>query len=412
VGSKATKLWAPFPINDVNIFENGILNAYNITRTGGDAQLFNQMLRGITFPGIGTVNGTTLTGSAALRQNTLFRAFIANGDVGQFANLLNTSTTVTGQGGGLVRNGGLPDNFIVVNPQFQSVTLNGNSPNSTYHSMQLQVTKRLSQGFTNQTSYTWSRAIGQAGTGADNPDRTASYRNPRNIALDKGLLSFHRTHAIRSNGTLQLPFGPNQKFLNSAPSIVRRLVERWQFGGIFNWTSGAPLDINASTSAITAGTGIMTPNLVGDFPKGIGKVKKLANGVTYFDGLQVVTDPTRANVTPLQGLQGAFSNRIITDSQGRPLLVNPAPGEVGNLGLKWIEGPARIGLDMNLVKRVRLAETREFEFRLDAINILNTPIFTDFGNNNANLDINSLNFGRITGATGNRSFTVNARVNF
>jgi len=411
VGSKATKLWAPFPINDVNIFQNGILNAYNITRAGGDAPLFDQMLRGLNL-GSGIVNGTSVTGSASLRNNTLFRAFIANGDVGQFANLLNTSTTVTGQGGGLVRNGGFPENFIVVNPQFQSVTLNGNSPNSTYHSMQLQVTKRLSQGFTNQTSYTWSRAIGQAGTGADNPDRTASYRDPRNIALDKGLLTFHRTHAIRSNGTWRLPFGPDQKFLSNVPGLVQRLVERWQLGGIMSWNSGAPMDINASTSAINATTGIMTPNLVGTFPNGIGKVKKLANGVTYFDGLQVVTDPIRANVSSLQGLQGAFSNRVIVDSQGRTLLANPAPGEVGNLGLKWIEGPARLNLDMNLVKRVRLAETREFEVRIDAINILNKPIFTDFGTNNANLDINSLNFGRITGAIGSRAFTLNARVNF
>ena len=109
VGSKATKLWAPFPLNDVNIFENGILDAFNITRAGGDAPLFDQMLRGLTMnAGQGPVNGTTVTGSAALRQNTIFRASIANGDVGQFANLLNTSTTVTNVAGGLIRNGGFP----------------------------------------------------------------------------------------------------------------------------------------------------------------------------------------------------------------------------------------------------------------------------------------------------------------
>ncbi|PYR98671.1 MAG: hypothetical protein DMG12_22215 [Acidobacteria bacterium] len=406
IGSKATKLWTPFPLNDVNIFENGILNAFNITRAGGNAPLFDQMLGGLNL-GLGQVNGTTVTGSASLRQNTLFRAAIANGDIGQFASTLNTSTTLTNQGGGLVRNGRFPENFIVVNPQFQSVTLNSNVGNSTYHSMQLQVTKRLSQGFTNQMSYTWSRTLGQSGTGDTNPDRTANYRNPRNIALDKGLLSYHRTHAIRSSGTLELPFGPNRPFLSNAPRLVERLVERWQFGGIFSWTSGAPLDILASTSSITASTATMTPNLVGNFPKSMGKVTKLANGVIYFDGLQQVTDSTVANVSTLQGLQGAFSNRAIADSQGRLLLVNPAPGEVGSLGAHWIEGPSKLGLDMNLLKRVRIDETKEFELRLDAINILNTPQW-----DNPTTDINSFNFGRITNATGNRAFIINARVNF
>ncbi|PYS33738.1 MAG: hypothetical protein DMG14_31110, partial [Acidobacteria bacterium] len=408
VGSKATKLWAPFPLNDVNIFENGILDAFNITRAGGDAPLFDQMLRGLTMnAGQGPVNGTTVTGSAALRQNTIFRASIANGDVGQFANLLNTSTTVTNVAGGLIRNGGFPENFIVVNPQLQSVALNGNTSNSTYHSMQLQVTKRLSHGFTNQTSYTWSRTIGHGGTGDSNPDRTSSYRNPRNIAIDKALLTFHRTNAIRSNGTWELPFGPNRAFLSTAPALIQRLVERWQFGGIFNWTSGSPLDILAPTASVTASTGLMTPNLVGPFPKSAGVVTKLANGVTYFNGLQVAPDPARASVTTLQGVQGAFSKRAIADANGQLLLINPSPGQVGNLGLKWIEGPSRLSLDMNLVKRVRIDESKTFELRLDAINLLNKPQWGDPVTN-----INNLNFGRITSATGNRSFIINTRVNF
>ena len=87
VGSKGTKLLGGLSINDVNIYENGILNAFNITRSGGDAPLFNQILNGITLnngtnaaAGQGAVNGTTLTGSAALRANSTFNTFLATGD--------------------------------------------------------------------------------------------------------------------------------------------------------------------------------------------------------------------------------------------------------------------------------------------------------------------------------------------
>jgi hypothetical protein len=65
-------------------------------------------------------------------------------------------------------------------------------------------------------------------------------------------------------------------FLSNAPSLIHRLVERWQLGGIFSWTSGAPLDIGATTSSITASTNVMTASIAGDFSKSTGKVTKLA----------------------------------------------------------------------------------------------------------------------------------------
>ncbi len=113
----------------------------------------------------------------------------------------------------------------------------------------------------------------------------------------------------------------------------------------------------------------------------------------------------------------AFLSRC---AQGRLLLTNPAPGQIGSLGLKWIEGPPFLQFDMNLIKRIRVTETKEFEVRIDAANVLNHPNFGDPETN-----INSPNFGRITAlegqnttaviqgpAVGNRRFTVGARLNF
>ncbi|PYS52695.1 MAG: hypothetical protein DMG13_15230 [Acidobacteria bacterium] len=421
VGTKSTKLWNGAPLNAVEIFNNGFLDAFKVTREGGNATLFDNMLRGLNIPGAGVVNGTTVTGSAALRAYTATRGFIANGNVGQLADFLNRSTNITGKGGGFVSNSRMfADNFFVLNPQFNTVTLHGNLSNSTYHSLQLQVTKRLSQGFTNQTSYTWSRTLG-----AIDGDEAFNSRDPRNRALDKTLLNYHRTHNFTSNGTYELPIGPGRRLLGNASGFVQRLVERWQFGGIFSWTSGVPLTITAPVSTVsqlTTGTPPLpmnTPNILGDFPKNIGKVTKLPNAVTYFPGLQQITDPSVAGVTSQNGLSGQFSNKAIADSQGRVLLVNPAPGQVGSLGLMWIEGPPHLGLDVNLIKRVRITETKEFEFRVDTVNVLNTPNFgfntnRDTQNNPylINTNINSPDFGRFTDAQGSRRFTLGARLNF
>jgi len=421
VGTKSTRLWNGVPLSAVDIFNNGFLDAFNTTRVGGNAKLFDDMLRGLNIPGAGVVNGTTVTGSAALRAYTSTRGFIANGNVGQLADFLNRNTSITGKGGGFVRNSGMfPENFFVPNPQFNTVTLHGNLSNSTYHALQAQLTKRLSRGFTSQTSYTWSRTLG-----ASDGDEVLNSRDPRNRALDKTLLNYHRTHNFTSNGTYELPFGPGRRLLGNAPGIVQRFVERWQFGGIFSWSSGVPLTITAPVSTITqltTGTPALpfnTPTIVGDFPKNIGKVTKLPNAVTYFPGLQQITDPSAAGVTSLNGLSGQFSNKAITDSQGHLLLVNPTPGQVGSLGLMWLEGPSRLGFDANLVKRVRITETKEFEFRVDAINVLNTPNFgfntnRDTQNNPylINLSISSPDFGRFTDAQGSRRFTLGARLNF
>jgi hypothetical protein len=403
VASKGTKLFGVVPINDANIFENGILEAFNMTRAGGNAPLFDRMLRGLNVTGVGVVNGTTITGSQALRLNTNTRSFLANGNVGQLADFLNRSTNFTGQGGGILRNGGLPENFVVTNPQFNTVGIVSNPGTSTYHSMQLQITKRLSQGFTNQTSYTWSRGLGEG----DN-DETATYRNPRNRSFDKTLLSFHRTHAIQSNGTWELPLGPGHALLGNTASWFARVIERWQLGGIFNWTSGAPLTIGTSTSSWIQLTN-QTPMIVGDFPKSSGRVVKTSvpGVITYLDGFQQITDPSIAGVTTTDSLRNQFSNYAIADSQGRVVLMNPGPGQLGNLGQRWIEGPASLRLDMNLLKRVRISETKEFELRVDAINLLNKAQW-----GNPTVDIDNTNFGKITAATGSRTFSISSRINF
>ncbi len=405
VGSKSTKLYGRREINYVKIFETEFLDAFNVTRAGGNHPLFDRMLMGLNIPGAGTVNGTTLTGSAALRLYTNTRTDLSNGSVGGVANFLNTTTNVTNQAGGFIRRAGLPENYLVFNPQFSGAGVNGNTSNSNYHSMQVQLVKRLSHGFTNQTAYTWSKTLGVAGD-----DNTISTRDPRREGLDKSVLTFHRSHVLTSNGTYMLPFGPNQKFLASAPGWVERLAAGWQLGGLLRWSSGTPLSITAGGLTNIYQSATNTPLILGELPE--GKVTKQSDGSLpyYFQGLRpgaAGSDPGRASVTTTNTLANAYNRRAVFDSQGNPVLVNPAPGQVGSLGIRIIEGPSRFELDMNVLKRVRIDERRQFEFRMDVVNVLNRPMF-----GNPNTDINSASFGRISTASDGRRFTIGARLNF
>jgi hypothetical protein len=130
---------------------------------------------------------------------------------------------------------------------------------------------------------------------------------------------------------------------------------------------------------------------------------------TFWEGLtQLTTDPGRQAVVTTRGaLNTTGSTRAIVDGQGRLVLINPAPGEIGSLGLGRFEGVSRFQLDMNLQKRVQIDEKRDLEFRADVVNVLNHPIF-----GNPNTDMNSANFGQIQSAEDGRRFTLSVRLNF
>ena len=176
--------------------------------------------------------------------------------------------------------------------------------------------------------------------------------------------------------------------------------------------AGALLVATATTSAgpamstIWQETGGNTPNILGVLPKA-SVVQVAAKNPTVFPTLTQGKDPNCAGVTATNTLNVACSLLAMFDAQGNAILVNPGPGTVGSLGKNTIEGPSRFQLDMNLQKKFRLDERREFEFRADVTNVLNHTVFAVPTTN-----INSASFGQIDSAGVGRQFTLGMRLNF
>jgi hypothetical protein len=433
VGTKGTKLWSGVDLNQVNWLKtdgsSALFQAFNTARAGGESLLLDQIFNGIGLTGgCGTVGVTAgCTGAKTIRGNSTTRAQLANGSFGAFLNSLNTNLQYTGgptDSGSILRRAGLPDNYLVPDPQYSSVNIEGNDQTSTYHSFNLQLTRRLTNGFTNTTTYIWSKAMGYP-TATDAPD-------PNNRKDMNSLQAVDRKHQISSNGSYELPFGTNRPYLSNAPGWLQTIVGRWQVGGIMNFVTGAPIVL---TTGNTSTTGVNTitnqagkPVVVGKIPSDIGKVTKIDNGVVYFAGFKQVTDPTFAQLSPTcaastsncDGLFNGYNNKALTDANGNLILINPQPGNVGSLGRDVFRGPSRFDLDMNLVKRFRITETKEFEFRMDVVNVLNHPNFAAPSATNLNMNTAG-NFGNITslasgtnigGNGGMRSIIFNSRFNF
>jgi hypothetical protein len=400
VGTHGLKLHSSLNLNIRDFRVNGLREALEITRAGGDAAIFDVMMRGLNL-GNGVV-GTALTGSEALRRNATTRANIANGNYVAVADFLATTNTGTTQprgqviAGGLLRSSGLfPENFIVANPQFNNVNYRNNSNSSSYHSLQTQITLRPTHGVNYQGTYTWSRSLGVVD----------GHRDPVNMRADYTLLTSHRTHDFRSYGTFDLPFGPGSTFAGNSTGVLARLIEGWQLGAIVSLSSGQPLNIVAQNTLYVAGA----PDAVADFPRKGEVVWPLNQGDAFGNFFpqqyQRVKDPACNLVASI--LSTFCTNTALADPSGKIVLQNAAPGQLGTLGLRTIEGPGRWDADLNLQKTIRIDESRTLSFRMDAQNVFNhaTP-------GNPNLNINTGTFGQITTKTGNRTIQAQLRLDF
>lgn len=406
IGNKGSELYTNQQLDDTNIFENGFLNAFNITRAGGNAPLFDQLLSGVNFTGVGVVNGNTLTGSQALRKFATTNTMIANGSVGALANFFNTTPTGTGVNGGLLRN--VTQNFIVVNPQFNSVTMVDNNGNSTYNAFQAHIAKRFSHGVTGQFAYTFSKALGDA-----------AIRNQRNLSLSKTILSIDRPQLFQGNLTWDLPVGSKQKLLGNAPRWLDTVVGGWQLASSFQWQSGMPLTFSATGVNSLSFFATNTANIVGPLPSGFSQVTKGNGFVQYFPTLSVQAAP-KPDFGGDTTLPTRFSNQQVVNASGQPVLVNPDPGTTGNtaIDLPGLRSPSLMGFNGSLSKLFHLTESKTLTVRADGINLLNKPQWGYSSSPNSgftaglNTNINSPSFGRITDAAGNRMITFYVRFDF
>jgi hypothetical protein len=194
------------------------------------------------------------------------------------------------------------------------------------------------------------------------------------------------THDLRTNGTIELPIGPNKLVLGNSSGWLARIVERWQTSLIFNVSSGRPDSVTAGTLNYATTS---QPDVVGPWDVRSGDMKwdGTKNQGFYFGNPSpylVVPDPqcglTRNVVDPTgfrldsvncsltaiaQAAEpGSPGSVLLNDGTGRTvqyLLINPKPGTQGTLGLATVESPGIYRFDANLSKTFRIDESKSIQ---------------------------------------------------
>jgi hypothetical protein len=395
VGNHAVKVYRAININEVNIFENGFLNEFlnaqtNLAINGGTSfapgkagtvplPIFNTL-----FNGLPASSGFT---------NATFISNLQNNNVGAMAASLAFSPTYTGT------RTALAPNFFVANPNAAFADLLTNGSFSKYNSLQVELRKRLSRGFSLQANYTYSKVMtdvdSNTNTSLNTQSTLISYLTLRNIGLDVHRASFDQTHRFISNFIYELPIGPGRRWFNGGYAPVRKALEGWEVTGIVTVQSGLPFSVFSNRSTFNSFTGgssgssvalnpaLLTGMSFKDFQNSVG-LFVTPTGVFYIDP-KLLTTTTSAST----GL-------VNSATANAGLFAAPAPGTFGNFPRNLLSQPKFSQVDFNIVKRTKLTERANIDFHATFLNAFNHPIFA-FGDQT----FDSTNFGRITATAGN-----------
>lgn len=218
-----------------------------------------------------------------------------------------------------------------LDPQYNSLQLADNLADSHYHALQTSVDHRFSHNWQMQVSYTFSKSIDN-GSGTYGLDGGGIASNPVNMALDRGLSNFNRTHNFRVSGIYSIPV--------KVKGIAGVAVNGWQVIGTFSYLSGAPANPLSATNRVFTGTG-----------SNAGRPNAVA-GCDLYTGYHTLNAWFNTGCFALQPL-----------------------GTYGNAGRDTIIGPNLWNLDNSLTKDFKPAERFTIQFRAEAFNIMNHPSF-------------------------------------
>ncbi len=219
--------------------------------------------------------------------------------------------------------------------------------NSITHQMQVELTRRYSNGFFVQGSYTWNKTL-------DNVAIVGTPQNPYDAAADRSNGDSIRPQVFYLSSTYELPFGPG-KALADVGGVTGKLIGGWSVAGILQFRSGVPFSVG------------FTPTQAGWY----------ANRA----------DVASSDFYPASQSIGQWFNA----SAFRV----PAPFTFGNSARNMLFGPGQKIIDISLIKDTRIAERYTVQFRGEFFNFPNTP---SFSNPSSNISFAN-QVGRIGGTT-------------
>jgi hypothetical protein len=215
--------------------------------------------------------------------------------------------------------------FYVPYTGFNNIQWTSYGANSRYDSLQTRLIRRFGRNLTMTADYVWSKAMDLEDNDNGNVSGLAltdAYHPYRDWAR----AGFDRTHVFNLNSTYTLP-----DFVKEG--ALKYVANGWQWGTVWKWWSGTPLDVTINGQA---------GNFVG------------------------VIRPDRVAGQPVYASHGGHLNWFNPNA-----FAEPAIGSVGNIGRNAFTGPGINNFDMSLFKNFQFREHMSLQMRFEVYNVFN-----------------------------------------
>lgn len=370
-GNHTLHQWIGINPNEVNVFENGLLQDFknaqaNLAASGGTS--FSSSYGNATpilDAAFGGPNASDYTNSQFITYlNTGQVGSMAsvlsgiNGTVPYFCNLVGAGFTPCATNAGYTGAGaGYPINFFQANPY-----AGGNGSGelvsegySNYSGLQVELRQTSWHGLQYDANYTWSHTLsvqsGNDWTGAFNAFTL------RNLRRSYGPSLFDIRNVLHANGTYDIPVGRGRTFLSNN-RVVDAVLGGYTVGTIVTWQSGAPSYLAGQYN---------TFNDYGDGGVQLNGVtaSQLAGSVGVHE---VAGQPFADLINPkymASPTGGGANTQYITP--------NTTPGTFGQK--IYLHGPRQFYQDMELTKAIPIHEEMNFDLQASFINVWNHPVF-------------------------------------
>jgi hypothetical protein len=254
---------------------------------------------------------------------------------------------------------------------------------SWYNAMQAKVDRRFAQGIQFGASYTFSKLITDASEDLFGGSPLGEVlQNPYDRRQLRSVSPNNPYHVFVANYIFELPFGKGRRFLNEG-GVVDRIVGGWQVSAIHRYQSGLPLVVRDTEPAragflgLVGFEGALRPNLTGqpiltgNEETGIGF--QLVNRAAFSPPRNFLTAPAAIGTADYRNY---YANPLLFFGNAPPVLdsARSLPFYSENL---------------SILKKTRLTETTQLEFRGEIFNVFNRHRY--FGPDN---DLRSGAFGR------------------
>ena len=233
----------------------------------------------------------------------------------------------------------------------------------------VQVRRRQARGVSGNLSYTLARSMDNASSlGAGSP---VVAQNDRDLESEWALSSFDRRHQVSGDLSVELPFGPNRRWLKNG-GLLAGIAGEWTATLALTLQSGSPFTarVLGAASDVFRGT----------------------NG------------SLRANAT---GQPIELSNPTVDAFFNAAAFAVPDLGLFGDSARNTVVGPGARQLNAVFTRDVRLTGTRVVSLQVNATNLLNTVQWASVDTN-----VNSPTFGQVLSVRPMRSVTVNVRFRY